>query len=95
MDQNQILTVVLASAPTMITVLVGILINNSRLGDVNSNLNRRIDDLRSHMDTRFQQVESRFQQVDRRFDQMEQHFDEKLRRVEVVMDARLKHLEER
>ena len=73
MDQNQILTIVAASVPTMITVLIGILINNSRLGDMNSRINslelsvnRRIDDLRQHMD-------ARFQAVDRRFDQIEQH----------------------
>ena len=33
----------------MLTVLVGILINNSRLNDMNG----RISDLRSHMDMRF------------------------------------------
>jgi hypothetical protein len=88
MDQNQILTVVAASVPTMITVLIGILINNSRLGDMNSrmnslesSLNRRIDDLRGHMDSRF--------------DHMDRQFDEKLRRVEEVLDARLRHLDER
>ena len=102
MDQNQILTIVAASVPTMITVLIGILINNSRLGDMNSRitsmeagLNRRIDDLRGHMETRFEAVNHRVDEVDRRFDQMERHFDEKLQRVEEIMDARLKHLEER
>ena len=51
MDINpgQILSIALASVPTMLTVLMGILINNSRLSDVNA----RINDLRSHMDSRF------------------------------------------
>ena len=56
MNQSQILLFALASVPTMLTVLIGILINNSRLGDVNarmSDLSSRIDDLRSHMDARF------------------------------------------
>ena len=61
----------------MLTVLVGILINNSRLGDVNSG----IDDLRSRMDSRF--------------DEMRSTWTSELRRVEEVLDARLKHLEQR
>ena len=76
-NPSQILSIALASVPTMLTVLVGILINNSRLGDVNS----RIDDLRSHMDSRF--------------DEMRSTWTSELRRVEEVLDARLKHLEER
>jgi hypothetical protein len=76
-NPGQILSIALASVPTMLTVLMGILINNSRLGDVNS----RIDDLRSHMDSRF--------------DEMRSTWTSELRRVEEVLDARLKHLEER
>jgi hypothetical protein len=79
MDINagQILSIALASVPTMLTVLMGILINNSRLSDVNA----RINDLRSHMDSRF--------------DEMRATWHSELRRVEEVLDARLKHLEER
>jgi hypothetical protein len=54
-------------------VLVGILVNNSRLSD----LHKRFDDLHKYLDARFQAQ------------------DEKLYRVEQVIDARLKHLEER
>jgi hypothetical protein len=56
---------------------VGILVNNSRLGDMNS----RLDDLRAHMDARF--------------DDMKDMWRSELHRVEEVLDARLKHLEER
>lgn len=79
MDVNPslVLSLALATVPTMLTVLIGILINNSRLGDVNS----RINDLRSHMDSRF--------------DEMRSSWQSELRRVEDVFDARLKHLEER
>jgi hypothetical protein len=48
----------------MPTVLVGILINNSRLGDVSpgidlrSNVDSRIGDPRSHMDSRFDEMRS-------------------------------------
>jgi Mor family transcriptional regulator len=60
----------------MLTVLVGILINNSRLNDMIS----RISDLRSHMDTRF--------------DDMRVMWHSELHRVEEVLAARLRHLEE-
>jgi hypothetical protein len=77
MGDTQILSIALAAVPTMLAVLVGILINNSRLTD-----------LRGHMDTRFNDV-------DRRFDEMRDLWRSELYRVEQVIDARLKHLEER
>jgi hypothetical protein len=63
------------SVPTL-AVLVGILINNSRLSD-----------LRSHMD-------SQFANIDRRFDDMKETWRAELQRVEGVIDARFRHLEE-
>jgi hypothetical protein len=88
MDNSQILTIALAAVPNMLAVLAGILINNSRLNDTNARLNDSIRDLRSHMD-------SRFNDVDRRFDEMRDLWRSELYRVEQVIDARLKHLEER
>ena len=84
MGDTQLLTIALASVPTMLAVLVGILINNSRLNDTNA----RIGELRGHMD-------SCFKDVDRRFDEMRDLWRSELYRVEQVIDARLKHLEER
>ena len=81
MNESQILTIALASVPTMLTVLIGILINNSRLSEIDRRLNARIDDLRAHMDARF--------------DDMRATWQSELRRVEEVLDARLKHLEAR
>jgi hypothetical protein len=49
MNDTQMLTIALATVPTMLTVLIGILLNNARLGD-----------LRSHMDVRFDHVDRRF-----------------------------------
>ena len=77
MNDIQLLTIALASVPSVLAVLVGILVNNSRLSD-----------LRGHLDTRFTEV-------DRRFDGMRDMWRAELRRVEEVLDARLKHLEER
>ena len=70
MDINPGQILSLALATTMLTVLLGILINNSRLTD-----------LRSHMDSRF--------------DEMRATWHSELHRVEEVLDARLKHLEDR
>ncbi len=38
MDHNQLYILALANVPTMIAVLIGILINNSRIGDLNSRM---------------------------------------------------------
>ncbi|MGA2215766.1 MAG: hypothetical protein ABSH31_21015 [Bryobacteraceae bacterium] len=77
MSDTNILSIALAAVPTMLAVLVGILINHSRLTD-----------LRGHMDTRFNDV-------DRRFDEMRDLWRSELYRVEQVIDARLKHIEDR
>jgi hypothetical protein len=74
---TQLLTIVLAAAPTMFAVLVGILINNARLSDTNTPIGR----LRDH--------------VDSRFDKMRDLWRSELHRVEEVLYARLKHLEDR
>ncbi|HSR07012.1 MAG TPA: hypothetical protein VLM42_07675 [Bryobacteraceae bacterium] len=84
MNDTQMLTIALATVPTMLTVLIGILLNNARLSDVNS----RLGEFRSHMD-------ARFNDVDRRFDEMKEMWRTELHRVEEVIDARLRHLEER
>ncbi len=91
MNDTQMLTVALASVPTMLTVLIGILLNNARLSDVNS----RLGEFRSHMDARFNDVDRRFDGVDRRFEEMKEMWRTELHRVEEVIDARLRHLEDR
>jgi hypothetical protein len=74
---DQTVQVALSVGVPTLAVLVGILINNSRLSD-----------LRSHMD-------SRFDAVNHRFDDAKEMWRSELHRVEEVIDARLKHLEER
>ncbi len=84
MTDTQILTIALSTAPTMLLVLVGILINNARLGDTNTRIgetNTRIGELRSHMDVRFEEMKDLWRS--------------ELHRVEEVIDARLRHIEER
>jgi len=91
MNDTQMLTVALATVPTMLTVLIGILLNNARLSDVNS----RLGEFRSHMDARLNDVDRRFDGVDSRFEEMKEMWRTELHRVEEVIDARLRHLEER
>ena len=88
MSDTQLFTIALAAVPTMLTVLVGILINNARLTDLRTHLDLRL----ANMDQRFTE---RFNDVDRRFDEMRDLWRSELHRVEEVIDARLKHLEER
>jgi hypothetical protein len=76
MKDPQILSLMLASLPTMLTVLIGILINNSRLGDLRADMDKRFDEM------------------DRRFDEVKELWRSELHRVEQVLDARLKHIEE-
>jgi DNA anti-recombination protein RmuC len=54
------------------------------------------------VDQRFETVDKRFENIDKRFDSLNKRFDDmrdlwrsELHRVEEVLDARLKHLEER
>lgn len=82
-------TLLTVGMPTL-AVLVGILVNNSRLTDYG----RRLDDLREYIDRRFEAVEHRFDALDRRIDDVKETLRAELLRVEQVMDARLRHLEE-
>jgi hypothetical protein len=82
MTDTQILTIALSTAPTMLLVLVGILMNNARLGETNTRIgetNTRIGELRSHLDVRFEEMKDLWRS--------------ELHRVEEAIDARLKHIE--
>ena len=91
---STIQTALTIGMPTL-AVLIGILVNNSGLSD-----------LRAHMDSRFGDVDRRFASMNEtmnvRFAEMKETMNARfgevradLRRVEEVMDARIKHLEER
>ena len=89
------------SIPTLV-VLTGILVNNSRLSDLRSDVNKdfgnmRVDmnNLRADMNRRFDEVDRRFAEMDRRFGELKELWRSELHRVEEILDARLKHLEER
>lgn len=75
-------TILTVGMPTL-AVLVGILVNNARLNDYG----KPVDELRGYMDQRFDALQ---QVLNARFAEQKAE----LLRVEQVMDARLRHLEE-
>jgi cell division protein FtsL len=109
MNDTQILTIALSTAPTMLLVFIGILINNARLGDVNgrladlsANINGRFNDMNARIvetNTRIAETNGRIGELrshmDTRFEEMKDLWRSELHRVEEVIDARLKHIEER
>jgi hypothetical protein len=71
-----------ATIPTL-AVLIGILVNNSRLSDLRSDMNRRFDD-----------INRRIEDMNRRIEDTRDLLRAEFIRVEQVLDARVKHLEE-
>jgi hypothetical protein len=95
MNPDQILPIMLAAAPTMLTVLIGILVNNARLSDLKSDVNSLRSDMNARIGELRVDMNTRFNEMDRRFDDVKDLWRSELHRVEEVLDARLKHLEER
>ena len=85
-------------------IVIGIpmLFNATLIGLVIAYINAKIGRLESRFDSKFEIIGTRFEAIDRRFDAIDRRFDDmrdlwraELRRVEEVLDARLKHIEER
>jgi hypothetical protein len=64
MDRNQMLVLALANVPTILTVLIGILLNNGRLTDLNWRM-AAFEMHLAHMDSKLASLEHKF---DTRFD---------------------------
>ena len=84
--------------------LIGLLLAymNARFDSAAESVNRRFDSvdqrfegIHQRLEIAAENVNRRFDAVDRRFDDMRDLWRAELRRVEEVLDARLKHLEER
>src|SRR6266481_5935668 len=85
MDHNQIFVLAIANVPTMITVLIGILINNTRINDLNSRiveangtLNSRIVEANGTLNSRIVEangtLNARISSVDSRMASLENRF---------------------
>lgn len=70
-------------------------INAVLLGLVVAYINAKFEGLRMDVHQRFESVNQRFDAINQRFDDMRDLWRAELKRVEEVLDARLKHLEER
>jgi len=74
---------------------------NERFNGMNERFNG-VNERFNGVNQRFQSIDQRFQDIERRFDAINQRFDDmrdlwraELHRVEEILDARLKHIEER
>jgi hypothetical protein len=69
-----------------------------RFGDINTRfneVNRYFDDVNRHFDDVNRRFDEMDRKMDQRFEDMKSTWRSELHRVEEVLDARLKHLEER
>jgi hypothetical protein len=82
-----------ATIPTL-AVLIGILVNNSRLSDLRSDMDRRFDTMNRRFDDMGRRFDDRFDEVNRRIEDTRDLLRAEFLRVEQVLDARVKHLEE-
>jgi hypothetical protein len=81
MDKTAIIVAELANVPTVVTVLIGILLNNSRLGDMNSRMGSlesrmglmesRLANLDHKLDTRFDLLLGKVFEIDNRLTRIE------------------------
>jgi hypothetical protein len=100
MNEMQLLAIALSTVPTMVVVLIGILINNARLGDLRTDFIGRLGDLRTDVidrisDTRdvlraemardHNELLIKFSELDHRMDGMEHRMD--------GMETRLRRIE--
>jgi hypothetical protein len=74
-----------------IAVGIPMLFNAALIGFVIASVNARF----GKVESKFEGIDKRFDAIDRRFDDMRDLWRAELRRVEEVLDARLKHIEER
>jgi hypothetical protein len=73
---------------------IPILANAALFGLLLAYMNARFDGMNESISRRFDAVNQRFDGVDRRFDDMRDLWRAGLHRVEEVLDARLKHIEQ-
>jgi len=86
-DAGIALSQFVGSLPTFIAVILAWLHSNARTGDINGHLGQRISDTNARFDKRMDDL--------REFIRAENEATRAgFRRVEEVMDARLKHLED-
>jgi hypothetical protein len=81
MDKNALVVMALANVPTIITVLIGILLNNGRTSDLNArmgamegrmlNMENRLTSMDNKFDTRFEILLTKVVDIDNRLTRLE------------------------
>jgi hypothetical protein len=101
MTDTQILTIAMRTAPTMLIVLVGILINNARLGDLSSSLNARLGDLGNNFSSRFTDLNTRIGETNARIGEtnirigeLRSHMDVRFEEMKDLWRSELHRVEE-
>ena len=75
---NDDLKFVISVAMPSLMVLVGILINNSRLSDLRNSMDKRFDDLGRVIDARFSSQDEKLYRVEQVIDARLKHMEERL-----------------
>jgi hypothetical protein len=77
--------------------LIGILMAwaNAKLSAMYANFEGRFAAMEAKSDGRFAATEARFNAIEKRLDDLKDLWRSELHRVEEILDARLKHIEER
>jgi hypothetical protein len=86
-DATVALSQFVGSLPTFIAVILAWLQSNARISDTNARFDKRLDDFAKRLDDVRDLIRTESQAT-------RSELRAELRRVEEVMDARLKHLEE-
>jgi hypothetical protein len=73
---------------------IPMLFNTTLIGVLIALFNAKTDAQNNSMNARFDAVNTRLDAIEKRFDDMRDLWRAELRRVEEVLDARLKHLEQ-
>jgi len=92
MDHNQLYILAIANVPTMITVLIGILLNNARFNDLNlrmTSMEGRLGGMETRFNSFENRIETRISNLETKFDT---RFDLLLSKV-VEIDNRLTRIE--
>lgn len=77
-----------------IAVGIPLLFNATLIGVLIAYVNAKFQGMDAKFEARFQAIDARFDAIDKRFDDMRELWRAELHRVEEVLDARLKHLEQ-
>lgn len=98
MSDTQMLTIALATVPTFLAVLVGILMNNSRLSDLRADINTRFSDVNTRFSNEARVNDANFKALLGKIDDERRvndaNFKVLLNKIDDI-DSRLTRLEER